>query len=617
MMTIYNLILVSITLKASFCAIPFEWQGAAETGRHYALGDPPPRPPRLPSNSTCSFGNVFFKCIAAHNYFHDFDPIENAQGNLIQWYNDACSNDNYDDMIKSIQSLIENENDNQFQNIIMFVHRGGCSFSDKVLSILSSVTSINNQDFIKKLSVVAIVLIDTPSSTTLLPPGLGEAKGIHIPVVMIAHESFIKIEKSLRLMNNEIKKQSDAVGEEEDIKKKNIRLKKHQSNHYEGSVLLVSASLESLRGKGSCQCAVESPDVMESFHFFHREGLKERLDYIVDEGKRALMSFSPVRTLKTLQHYAPQIPAYSSIGVSQVLLDDFVQNVLPLFPGPIVLVTTDYNSDRSAPQPFDIDHSWLLEAPHLVHHWFSDNWARNATLKEEQRNGVLSSSLSSHPRLTLFPIGINDRHVPKSHGDRRALLHAVESVSDNSNRPIRAMANFHHSLKLGWWNKPVSGVCCDRLEAWEALNGSINNSSSTCSVDNDSTASSTQNENLIDFVDFLKPLESWLLHSNYAFEICPQGNGIDTHRTWEALLLKTIPIVRTSSLDPLYKGLPVVIVNNWKEITGSQGRLNLKKWHSQLAPLFEHKLEEELRDKLTVEYWSKLIQQKTKNKLLN
>ena len=43
----------------------------------------------------------------------------------------------------------------------------------------------------------------------------------------------------------------------------------------------------------------------------------------------------------------------------------------------------------------------------------------------------------------------------------------------------------------------------------------------------------------------------------------PQGNGLDCHRTWEALILKTIPIVRTSSLDPLYEGLPVVVVHEW------------------------------------------------------
>jgi hypothetical protein len=45
----------------------------------------------------------------------------------------------------------------------------------------------------------------------------------------------------------------------------------------------------------------------------------------------------------------------------------------------------------------------------------------------------------------------------------------------------------------------------------------------------------------------------WIRHVKYAFEICPRGNGLDCHRTCEALLLRTIPIVRSSTLDPCTK----------------------------------------------------------------
>ncbi len=55
--------------------------------------------------------------------------------------------------------------------------------------------------------------------------------------------------------------------------------------------------------------------------------------------------------------------------------------------------------------------------------------------------------------------------------------------------------------------------------------------------------------------------------SEYAFVISPHGNGVDCHRTWEALALGCVPIVRTSPLDALYEGLPVLIVSNWCEVT--------------------------------------------------
>jgi hypothetical protein len=51
------------------------------------------------------------------------------------------------------------------------------------------------------------------------------------------------------------------------------------------------------------------------------------------------------------------------------------------------------------------------------------------------------------------------------------------------------------------------------------------------------------------------------------FIISPHGNGLDCYRTWEALLVGTIPIVKKSTLDPLYVNLPVIIVNDWSDIT--------------------------------------------------
>ncbi|MBU6384242.1 MAG: hypothetical protein KGQ49_05350 [Verrucomicrobia bacterium] len=55
--------------------------------------------------------------------------------------------------------------------------------------------------------------------------------------------------------------------------------------------------------------------------------------------------------------------------------------------------------------------------------------------------------------------------------------------------------------------------------------------------------------------------------SRSVFVISPPGNGLDCHRTWEALYFKCYPVVLSSTLDPLYEGLPVVVVNSWDEVT--------------------------------------------------
>ena len=51
------------------------------------------------------------------------------------------------------------------------------------------------------------------------------------------------------------------------------------------------------------------------------------------------------------------------------------------------------------------------------------------------------------------------------------------------------------------------------------------------------------------------------------FCISPDGNGLDCHRHWEALYLKTIPIVTKSFLVDSLKemGVPFLVINNWGE----------------------------------------------------
>jgi len=51
------------------------------------------------------------------------------------------------------------------------------------------------------------------------------------------------------------------------------------------------------------------------------------------------------------------------------------------------------------------------------------------------------------------------------------------------------------------------------------------------------------------------------------FVLSPPGNGLDCHRTWEVLYVGSIPVVISSTLDPLYVGLPVIIVDSWEEVT--------------------------------------------------
>lgn len=49
------------------------------------------------------------------------------------------------------------------------------------------------------------------------------------------------------------------------------------------------------------------------------------------------------------------------------------------------------------------------------------------------------------------------------------------------------------------------------------------------------------------------------------FSCCPRGNGVDTHRLTESILFNSIPIVKTSILDPMNLEMGAVIIDDWNE----------------------------------------------------
>ncbi len=53
----------------------------------------------------------------------------------------------------------------------------------------------------------------------------------------------------------------------------------------------------------------------------------------------------------------------------------------------------------------------------------------------------------------------------------------------------------------------------------------------------------------------------------FLFVASPRGNGIDCHRTWEALYLGSIPIVERHIMFDRYKNLPIIQIDSWENLT--------------------------------------------------
>ena len=97
--------------------------------------------------------------------------------------------------------------------------------------------------------------------------------------------------------------------------------------------------------------------------------------------------------------------------------------------------------------------------------------------------------------------------------------------------------------------------------------------------------------------------------SKSKFTLAPWGNGIDTHRFWEAIYLGSIPITLKHTHYEKFSKLPAIFLNNYSELTID----NLEK-QSQNFKLSEIQI-------LDINYWFKMIKseniEKTNFKIIN
>ena len=101
----------------------------------------------------------------------------------------------------------------------------------------------------------------------------------------------------------------------------------------------------------------------------------------------------------------------------------------------------------------------------------------------------------------------------------------------------------------------------------------------------------------IDDVPFGRYCEQLATHK---YALSPPGAGIDCHRTWEAMYLGCIPIVRrTREMEP-FDGLPLLMVNDWPEVCYKR----LVSEYDRLAVRFS---DPAVMERLAFGYWAERI----------
>lgn len=80
-------------------------------------------------------------------------------------------------------------------------------------------------------------------------------------------------------------------------------------------------------------------------------------------------------------------------------------------------------------------------------------------------------------------------------------------------------------------------------------------------------------QSAIEYEEYLRKLQT------FRYGICPEGNGIDTHRFWECLYLKTIPICTRNPVSVYYSSLyPVVLLDSWEALNINNLTTSVKNW---------------------------------------
>lgn len=257
------------------------------------------------------------------------------------------------------------------------------------------------------------------------------------------------------------------------------------------------------------------------------------------------------------QHSQTTPEVRPSIYIPSDQIVEFTNLIAPQIDKPFILVTGDNDLSINR-ESLDNSLEKLLDNP-LIVAWYAQNRDHD------------------HPKLHSLPIGINIHNQwtnPLQWGggfilpafQELQLKTIAESAKLLNDREAKIFCNWHFSLDRA-----------DRKVLSEVIDQSV------CYFQKEP----------------IPMADTWELQSQYQLVLSPHGAGLDCHRTWEALILGCVPIVKAAKLNDLFTDLPVLIVQDWKQITPAFLAENLQLVRNK-------KIDTE---KLFMSYWRKKLKQ--------
>ena len=257
-----------------------------------------------------------------------------------------------------------------------------------------------------------------------------------------------------------------------------------------------------------------------------------------------------------------------SVYVNTAALEFFCRTILPKIKAPIVLVTGD--SDNSLPnRSMNLDFIARLLSHPKIKRWYCQNLCCRV-----QNLHALPIGLDYHTLSTRDAFGQN----MKQPIDQETSLKDISRLRRPFwERQVKCYTNFAYSMRHS------SGEPIEYADIRKAALSYVNSDL----YDIEKKSASRE--------------ECWRNQLDYAFVISPPGNGLDCHRTWEALNLGCIPIILRPNFSgaheqwqlDVYDELPVLVVGLWEDITQTLLDDTVRRFESTR---FNY-------DKLSLKYW--------------
>ncbi len=260
--------------------------------------------------------------------------------------------------------------------------------------------------------------------------------------------------------------------------------------------------------------------------------------YISGDGFRSIADHIYDETSKCK---AANIKAGNIVFLKTDMMKDWFVNVHPMIPEKYILIT--HNSDGI------VGKNESMYIDNKIIRWYAQN------------------NVYKHEKITPIPIGVENKALYMSGWMLLKLLNELRRQ------------------KMETVNRILFG-----------FNVNTNTTERTLALDTLRKCSSAD-----EIMTRLNLKEYFQLLNQYRFVASPEGNGPDCHRTWEALYLGTIPIVRNSPFMKSFTslGLPIQIIENWNTLE-TFGNIVLRVDTQQPKP-------RDMANALFMDYWINII----------